>query len=417
MRNLSAQQSGAHYDVAVVGAGPGGSATAYFLAKDGLRVALFDKFEFPRDKTCGDGLTPRAIKTLAAMGVLSQIEERAFRSPRIKMRYSDEITFNLELDHLKNLPRYILTMPRFQLDDVLRQYAVNAGVHFFPRARVKNLTRLVDKRVSIQTESGPVIECALAVIATGANSSLLQKLGLLKKSPPVNLAARTYFENIKDLDDSLILFFDGINLPGYGWVFPTGEGTANIGCGVFFEDSVSQASRLRGLIAEHPYLQRILKNARQVAPIQGYPLRTDFSPSHSGNEWILVVGEAAGLVNPISGEGIDYALESAHLAANAILNGWQDGFPSTATQKKYRTALGKKFQFQFILNHLIQKIYFRNGIWTSVLKSACQKPTLRKAMVDAVVGTGNPLVMFTPRVLRDVFLQLFSGRADQSKPG
>ncbi|HET7144281.1 MAG TPA: FAD-dependent oxidoreductase, partial [Anaerolineales bacterium] len=83
MSNLSAQQSGLDYDVAVVGAGPGGSATAYFLAKSGLRVALLDKFEFPRDKTCGDGLTPRAIKTLDTMGVLPQIEERAFRSSGI----------------------------------------------------------------------------------------------------------------------------------------------------------------------------------------------------------------------------------------------------------------------------------------------------------------------------------------------
>ena len=404
MSNLSAQKSGIQYDVAVIGAGPGGSATAYFLAKGGLRVALLDKSEFPRDKTCGDGLTPRAIKTLEIMGVLPRIEEHAFRSSGIKIRYSDEITYSLEINHLKNLPDYILTMPRFQLDDALRQYAMDAGVHFIPRARVETLTRSADKRVSIQTQSGELIECALAVIATGANSSLLQKLGLLKKSPSINLAARTYFENIEDLDDSLILFFDGINLPGYGWVFPTGEGTANIGCGVFYEESISQAVRLRGFIEEHPYLRRVLKNARQVAPIKGYPLRTDFSPSHSGNEWILVVGEATGLVNPITGEGIDYALESAQLAANAILIEWRDGYPSVATQKRYRTALGKKFQTHLMFNHLAQKIYFRKRTLSSLLKRAHEKPALRKAIVDACFGMANPLVMFTPRILRDAFL-------------
>ncbi len=404
MNTLSVQNPGAQYDVSVIGAGPGGSATAYFLAKGGLRVALLDKFEFPRDKTCGDGLTPRAIKTLDAMGVLSEIEELAFRSSGIKIRYSDEITYNLEINHLKDLPDYVLTMPRFQLDDILRHYAMDAGADFFPKARVENLTRSADKHVHIQTESGQDIECALAVIATGANSSLLQKLGLLKRSPPANLAARAYFENIENLDDSLILFFDGIGLPGYGWVFPTGEGTANVGCGVFFEDSVSQVSRLRSFISEHPYLRHILKNARQVAPIKGYPLRTDFSPSYSGNEWILVVGEATGLVNPITGEGIDYALESAQLAANTILSEWRDGYPSVATQKRYRATLGKRFHTQMILNHLAQKIYFRKRTLSSLLIRAYEKPALRKAIVDACFGTANPLVMFTPQVIRDVFL-------------
>lgn len=404
MSNLSAQQSGLDYDVAVVGAGPGGSATAYFLAKRGLRVALLDKFEFPRDKTCGDGLTPRAIKTLDAMGVLPQIEERAFRSSGIKLRYSDEITYNLEINHLTELPDYVLTIPRFQLDNILRQYAVDAGVRFIPRVKVENLTYSADRHVSIQIEKGQGIECALAVIATGASPSLLQKLGLLKKTPPTSLAARAYFENIEDLDDSLILFFDGIDLPGYGWVFPTGKGTANVGCGVFFEETVSQASRLRGFIAEHPYLQRVLKNARQVGPIKGYPLRTDFSPSHSGNEWALVVGEAAGLVNPITGEGIDYALESAQLAANSILSEWQNGYPSITTQKKYRAALRKRFQTQMVFNHLAQRIYFRKNTLSFLLKRASEKPALRKAIVDASFGITNPLVMFTPRIIREAFL-------------
>lgn len=403
MIKSSMQSSGKSYDVAVIGAGPAGSAAAYFLAKGGLRVALLDKFEFPRDKTCGDGLTPRAIKILETMGVLPQIEEKAFHCSEIKIRYSDEITFNLELDHLENLPKYILTMPRFHLDDVLRQYAVDAGAEFISQARVETISRSADKVVHIQTENEQTIDCALAVIATGANSNLLKKLGLLKKAPPVNLAARAYFDNVDDLDKSIVLFFDEIDLPGYGWVFPTGVRTANIGCGVFFEQPVSQVSQLRHLIEKHPYLQRILKNAHQVAPIKGYPLRTDFSPSHSGNEWALVAGEATGLVNPITGEGIDYALESAQLAAHAILNNWHDGFPSSAIQKKYRAALGKKFQFQLMINHLAQKIYFRDEVWPTLLKNASEKPRLRKAMVDSCFGTANPLVVFSPQALMDIF--------------
>ena len=392
------------YDVAIIGAGPAGSAAAYFLATGGFRVVLLDKFDFPRDKICGDGLTPRAIKILEKMGILPQLEKTAFHCSELKIRYSDDLTFNLGLENLENLPNYILTMPRLQLDNALLQHAINAGAEFIPKAKVESISMDFDGRVHLKIEYGRTIECALAIVATGANTRLLQNLGLSKKTYPTSLAARAYFENVDELNDSILLFFDGISLPGYGWVFPTGNRTANIGCGVFFEQSVSQATVLRELVDGHPFLQRILKNARQVGPIKGYPLRTDFSPSLSGNERILVVGEAAGLVNPVSGEGIDYALESAHLAANAILTEWKNGIPSHSTQKRYRNALRKTFQTQFMITHLMQKLYFRDGIWPSLLRNASQRPTLRKAMIEACFGVGNPFGVFSPRTLMDIFL-------------
>src|SRR5215204_2271556 len=96
------------YDIAIVGAGPAGSAAAYFLAKGGLRVALLDKFDFPRDKTCGDGLTPRAIKMLGELDVLRQVEQKAQSCSGITIRHSDEITYQLNLLDLKDLPPHIL---------------------------------------------------------------------------------------------------------------------------------------------------------------------------------------------------------------------------------------------------------------------------------------------------------------------
>src|SRR5688572_1897491 len=257
------------YDIAVIGAGPPGSAAAYFLAKGGLRVALLDKLDFPPDKTCGDGLTPRAIKILDEMGVLPQVARDAQRCSAITVRHSDEVTYRLELSHLKDLPHDILVLPRLILDDVLREHAVAAGAEFLPRSRVEALTRLPDGTANLQIEGGRSLECALVVVATGSNAALLRGHGLLKKAPPVNLAARTYFENVEGLDDTTVLFFDGIELPGYGWVFPTGPGTANVGCGVFFDSLHPQPSQLRNLIEHHPYLRRILRNARQVGPIKG----------------------------------------------------------------------------------------------------------------------------------------------------
>lgn len=397
------QTNSAQYDVAVIGAGPAGSAAAYFLASGGLHVALLDKFDFPRDKTCGDGLTPRAIKLLDEMGVLPQVKRDAHHCSAITLRQSDEVTFQLELSSLNGLPHDILILPRYQLDDILRRHAVAAGADFMPRARVKSLTRTPDGIVHLQTEDCQTLDCKLVVIATGSNSNLLRELGLLKKMPPTQLAARTYFENVTGLDDTILLFFDGIELPGYGWVFPTGSGTANVGCGVFFASPHPQPTQLRNLIQEHPYLRHILRNARQVGPIKGFPLRTDFSPAHSGNEWILVVGEAVGLVNPITGEGIDYALESAQFAAQAILGEWHAGSFSMALQKRYRAALAKKYRYQLMLNQLAQQVYFRDGVLDNLLHRAQQKLQLRQAILDVCFGSVNPAVMFAPRILWNVF--------------
>jgi geranylgeranyl reductase family protein len=397
----------AHFDVAVIGAGPAGSATAYFLARGGLRVALLDKSDFPRDKACGDGLTPRALKILDAMGVLQQVEQYAFRCSGITLRDSDEITYRLELTQPGAALQHILVLPRFTLDELLRQHAVEAGAVFFPHTKVENIRHLMDGSVRLWAEGRQAVECELAVIATGANTGLLRKTGLLKHSPRPNLAARAYFENVEGLDDTILLFFDGIQRPGYGWVFPTAPNKANIGCGVFFDSRTPQPTHLRHLIESHPYLQRILRNARLVGPIKGYPLRTDFSRSLSGAGRILVVGESVGLVNPITGEGIDYALESAQLAANAILNGQhnqQQGLYPLTIQRNYRTALNRKFSLLFVFAHLTQRVYLRDGVIDRALRRVQHRPHLQKLIVDACYGSTNPLSAFAPRTLWDVLM-------------
>jgi geranylgeranyl reductase family protein len=390
------------YDVAVIGTGPAGSAAAYFLARGGLRVALLDKFDFPRDKTCGDGLTPRALDVLGSMGVLPQVEEYAYSCVALTVRNSDEVIYRIELSGPEDPPRRILILPRLRLDDILRQHAVRAGAQFIPHAKVENITYTENGHVRLWVEGGQPLDCALAVIATGANRGLLRNAGLLNHVPPPNLAARAYFENVEGLDDTIVLFFDGVEHPGYGWVFPTAPGAANIGCGVFFDSCTPQPTHLQHLVQNHSYLQRILRNARQVGPIKGYPLRTDFSPSITGKDRILVTGEAIGLVNPITGEGIDYALESARLAADAILNGWHNELNLPVIQKNYRVALDRKFRFPFALGHLAQQLGFRDGIVDKVLSRIQHRPHLHRVVINACFGLADPVSVLTPRTFWEV---------------
>lgn len=390
------------YDVAVIGAGPAGSAAAYFLARGGLRVALLDKFDFPRDKTCGDGLTPRALEALSALGVLPTIEKSAYWCNALTVRNSDEVMFRVELSRPREPSRRILILPRLNLDELLLQHAIQAGAQFIPDTKVENIFQ-ENGRVRLAVEGGQSLDCAFAIIATGANIGLLRKTGLLKGPPSPNLAARAYFENVEGLDDTIMLFFDGVQRPGYGWVFPTGPNTANVGCGVFFDSGTPQTTHLRHLIQSHPHLRRILRNARQVGPIKGHPLRTDFSRALSGNGRILVAGEAVGLVHPITGEGIDYALESGRFAAEAILDSWQHGLSPRSVQRNYRAALGRNFGFTFALALFFQRTFFRDGLVDKALGRIQRRPYLHRALIEFCFDRINPVTVFTPQTLWGVF--------------
>jgi len=390
------------FDVIVIGAGPAGSTAAYSLAKAGLHVGLLDKADFPRDKTCGDGLTPRALKVLEQTGVLPAVAGPAYEVHSITLRYSESLSFDLSLSGLRGLPHTILVHPRFSLDDLLRQHAVRAGAEFLSDAKVDLVTRNEDGTVYVHRNGREPVTGRLAIIATGANTKLLRDVGLLGHAPPVNLAARGYFENVSGLHKSIILFFDHIQMPGYGWVFPTSQTSANVGCGGFFGSQVSQTTQLRRLINTHPYLKRILKNAQPVGSIKGFPLRTDFSPEHCGNEFILVVGEAAGLVNPVTGEGIDYALESGHLAAEAILENWNRGKASAHILKAYRRRLRKRFLYLMNFTHLTQRLLFSRRRLGRVIRRAQNSTHLQRVILEACFDSADPVVVFSPRTFWDL---------------
>jgi flavin-dependent dehydrogenase len=342
---------------------------------------------------------------LALLGALDKVSEVAYRCDDIRVRHCDAVEYPLGLARLSGTPAHLLIVPRLVLDDLLRRHAIEAGAHFLPGRKVENLVRQGDHRVRVDMRGGESIVCRVPVLATGANTGLLRRAGLRKAPASPNLGARCYFEDVAGLDRSIVLFFDGQKAPGYGWVFPTGPRSANVGCGVFFDAPERPAAGLARMIDTHPYLRRILRNARRIGPVMGYPLRTDFRPGHGGGDWHLVVGESAGLVNPISGEGIDYALESGRLAVDAVLAGWKDG-PTAAIGKTYRAALARKFQGAWWLSRLAQSLYFREGAVGNLLRRGQQRAYLRQAIVETCFGAADPKIILSPRTLWEVFSPL-----------
>lgn len=379
------------HDVAVIGAGPGGSATAHYLAQRGLKVMLLDKAKFPRDKTCGDGLTPRAVGVLQDMGLIDELKPAGHIIKRFEVFAPNGKSTRDVITVHDGLPDYAMVVPRFKLDERIRNRAVQSGADF-RQAQIVDVQR-VNGHVELKVERAGNAEterARIAVIATGANTRLLMQAGILKQPPRVMVASRAYFENVAGLSDIWTLRFDDVPMPGYGWVFPAGNGLANIGVGYFKEGrDASAAQPFKQFIASKA-VREMLAQAKQVGPVKGYPLRDDFLTSPTFGDGVLLVGEAAGLVNPLTGEGIDYALESGRIAAQRIAGMFDAGDFSVSQFDAYDASLREHFQSLFEFCIKVRELCLKPFVLNTLVSVANRRTDLRQRLVSVVLG-GAPV--------------------------
>jgi len=394
------------HDVAIIGAGPGGSATAHYLAQRGLSVLLVDKAAFPRDKTCGDGLTPRAVGVLTDMGMSDALRRVGHVVGRFEVFAPNGKSTRDHITVQAGLPGYSLVVPRLVLDDHIRQRAELSGAQFVPGVQVLDITR-VNAHVELKAErngTSQVYQARMAVIATGASTRLLLTTGLLKRQPNVLVASRAYFDGVRDLSDIWTLRFDGVPMPGYGWVFPTGDVTANIGVGYFKAGRTASAAGPFARFLQSKPLRQILVQAKQTGPVKGYPLRDDFLSSPTFSQRLFVVGEAAGLVNPLTGEGIDYALESGRIAATHIAGMFARDDFSEAQHQAYDATLREHFGSLFEFCVKVRELCLKPFVLNALVSVARQRDDLRMRLVSVVLG-GAPVrsKLTVNRVARALF--------------
>ncbi len=377
----------------VVGAGPGGSAAAYYLRRHNLSVLILDKATFPRDKTCGDGLTPRALAILDDMGLLTPLTQIACRINGVEIYSPDGHSVSSPVAARDARYAYMLVLPRLKLDNLLLEHALASGAAFEPAVHVTGVTTTTSgvTLTCVQDRKTWTCSARAAVIATGANMRLLLSMGALQEAPPTMVAARAYYDDLNVLCDRVQLRFDGVRLPGYAWVFPTGPRSANVGAGYFAEGHASQ----RGISSPteafesfvlHSHLHDTLARARRVSKLKGFPLRVDFLTAPTFMGQALFVGEAAGLVNPLSGEGIDYALESGRIAAEHLARMFQQADFSTARFEEYDTALRERYQNLFEFCHRVRRT-FHHPFWLNVLvRLASRRMDLKLLLIRIVLG-------------------------------
>ncbi|HEY5014306.1 MAG TPA: geranylgeranyl reductase family protein [Acidimicrobiia bacterium] len=318
------------YDVLVIGAGPSGAAAAYWLAERGRRVLVVEKKRFPREKTCGDGLTPRAVRQLHDMGLAEPLSEfHRFDGLR---SIAHGVTLELPWPAHPDFPSYGYVVRRRELDQMVADSAVKAGATLWPAAEAIAPTLVngvLDGAVVRRGETGTTeeVRARYVVVADGANSRFGRALGTSRdRSYPLGMAIRGYFtspyhdepwiESHLDLRDR-----DGNHLPGYGWIFPVGDGTVNVGVGLLSTfrgwKDVNTSRLMEAFCDTAPARWGIGPDTATGAPTGGkLPTGTSVHPAVGPN--FVVAGDAAGSVNPFNGEGISIAYETGRLAADAV---------------------------------------------------------------------------------------------------
>ncbi len=383
-------------DVIVVGAGPAGSAAAHYLANAGYDVILVDRCKFPRDKICGDFVSPVAQNELAKLGITSTPEfKSANRIIKASVYLDGNKLVSRVVPKVQGLPRYGRVMPRLVLDKLLLDSACREGVVFLENLRAVGM-RVKRRCVELEAE-GPdgkrTLKARLLIGADGSNSTIAR---IVRGQPPSSadriIAIRGYFKDVEGQSSQADLHFNKESFPGYCWLFPTGKNQANVGVGMVL-DTIPSGNRLKELlnhlISNDEALGKRLKNAKLVGQIGGWPLTT-YNPSQPlVDNHVMLVGDAAGLVNPLNGEGIQYALLSGRWASEVAISSLTANDLSKEALAAYQNIVERELQYGMSIAYLIVQLIRNrsfNPLWLHSLELMAARSRVDSGYADIVGG-------------------------------
>ncbi len=401
-------------DVIVVGAGPAGSAAAYHLANAGADVLLLEKSAFPRDKICGDGLTPRAVKQLIGLGL--DLDAPGWQRNRGLRIVGAGHRLELPWPELSSFPPYGMVRTRMDLDEVLARHAEKAGARLMERTsvvgpvvdeRTGRVTGVTAKPVDDRgrrvgddvTYSAPVV-----IACDGVSARIAVALGLERREDrPMAVAVRAYYTTPRHDDpwmESWLELWDGAPgrsnlLPGYGWIFGVGDGTANVGLGILNTSkafrSVDYRDVLRRWLSNTPE-EWGFRDENMVGRIGSAALPMGFNRKPHYTRGVLLVGDSGGMVNPFNGEGIDYALESGEVAAHTVLQALArpEGAGREQVLQGYAAAMDAAYGGYFTLGRVFAKMIGNPTFMKQATKYGLPRESLMKFMLKLMANLTDP---------------------------
>jgi len=391
-------------DVIVVGAGPAGSTTAFYLAQAGLDVLMLEKSAFPREKVCGDGLTPRGVRALVAMGISVSEQDGWVRNKGLRVIGAGK-RLELPWPELSSYPGYGLVRPRTDLDQMLARRAQQAGARLLEGVTVTG--PVLDERtgritgVAAKEADGEHTYRARVIVAADGNSSRLSvAMGLRKRDDrPLGVAVRTYYTSPRHDDDYLeswLDLWDGDRLlPGYGWIFGMGDGTSNVGLGLLNTSAAfghtDYHALLRKWLAGMPGEWGFTEENR-TQPIRGAALPMGFNRTPHYYRGLLLAGDAGGMVNPFNGEGIAYAMESGEILARTIAQALARARRSETERvlAGYPQALREAYGGYYSVGRVFVKAIGRPELMRFATKHAMSRPALMRFALKLLANLTDP---------------------------
>jgi len=394
------------WDVLVVGAGPAGATAAARIAAEGHEVLLLDKYEFPREKVCGDGLIPDALRSLKSLGLYESVRQLGHIVSRLVIISPSGIRVEV--------PAECVTLRREQLDQLIVNAAIKRGATF----DVGTITdiRQDAKGYVIATLNGEhkLLRARICVIATGADVSLLGALGMLHRSRASGAALRCYVESSSELDQLVVSYQRSI-APGYAWVFPMGNNEYNVGCGVFYTHprhrSVNLREVFRTFVAKSSVARPLMENAKSATPLRGARLRSGLEGAAFCNGGsIVAIGEAAGATYPFTGEGIGKAMETGAIAGRQVCEALHAGdfAPIHRISRLFQEELAPRYVGYSVAQQWLSRPWLTDLVAARVTRSR----RLLQTAANILNETADPRAVFSWRTL----LPTWNGKNHRGKP-
>ena len=403
-------------DVIIVGAGPSGSATAAYLAMAGLDVLLLEKAAFPREKVCGDGLTPRAVRELITLGIPTPAEDGWIKNHGLRIVGGGH-RLELKWPDLASFPPYGLVRTRKDFDDILAKHALWHG------ARLRESTNVTDPILDERTgaiigvrakamdpDGRPtgedlVFHAPLVVAADGNSSRLSMSMNRPKRDDrPMGVAVRTYYTSPRHDDDYLESWLElwskndagnRVLLPGYGWIFGVGDGTSNVGLGILNTSAAFGSVDYKDILSRWVDTlppEWTFNDETRTGPVRGAALPMGFNRQPHYARGLLLVGDAGGMVNPFNGEGIAYAMESGRLAAEVIAQAFarQSSAGREKVLQSYPRVMKDALGGYYTLGRGFAKMIGNPEVMRLAVKYGLPRTTMMKFLLKIMANLAEP---------------------------